>query len=73
MNEEEILYLDTLKKSIKLDFKLKNNIIEFDGDYWHNNPKSKKRDLERDLELKNMDIKYLGLRKKIFIKIKMKL
>lgn len=37
LNKEETFYRDN--KIIKVDFKYKNKIIEFNGDYWHANPK----------------------------------
>lgn len=73
LNEEETLYLNGLKKSIKLDFKLNNNIIEFDGDYWHSSLKAKKRDCERDIELKKYGYKILRISEKDFNKNQQKI
>jgi len=42
LNEEQLFY--NSNNIIKVDFKYKNNIIEFNGDYWHANPKIYKKD-----------------------------
>lgn len=42
LNEEQLFY--NHNNVIKVDFKYKNNIIEFNGDYWHANPEIYKED-----------------------------
>jgi hypothetical protein len=49
LNDEYIIYThQEWGKLIKLDFKYKNKIIEFDGDYWHSKPEQIKKDKLRD-------------------------
>jgi very-short-patch-repair endonuclease len=39
-----------------------NLVIECDGDYWHNLPENKKRDREKNLLYKQLDLKLIRLR-----------
>lgn len=68
LNKEFILFIhQPWGKLISLDFKYKNKIIEFDGDYWHSKPKQIIKDKLRDdylikcnykiLRVKEMDYK----------------
>ena len=43
-NNELYLFSEDLKVGCRYDFTYKNKIIEFNGDYWHANPKKFKED-----------------------------
>ena len=45
-NGEWFIYDNERKNISKFDFKYKNKIIEFNGDYWHRNPKIYTQDVE---------------------------
>jgi len=58
-NGEEIFYVnDNGLRTIFVDFKYGNKIIEFDGDYWHSTDEQKEKDNKRDefLKLKGYEI-----------------
>jgi len=58
-NGEEIFYVNSNGlKTIFVDFKYGNKIIEFDGDYWHSKKEQKEKDIKRDefLKLKGYEI-----------------
>ena len=70
-NGEEIFYINKFGlKCIFVDFKYKNKIIEFDGDYWHNKPEQIIQDKLRDEYLTSVGYEILRVKESEYIKNK---
>jgi very-short-patch-repair endonuclease len=74
LNGEEVFHVnqDDLK-IIMVDFKCGNRIIEFDGDYWHDNTKQKIIDKKRDEYLKSKGYNIMRIWESEYLKNKNKI
>lgn len=63
LNSEYIFFVwEEWASIISVDFKYKNKIIEFDGDFWHSSEKQKSLDILRDSYLVNKNYKILRIK-----------
>lgn len=73
LNEEFSFYIwENNMTIINVDFKLGNNIIEFDGEYWHSRPEQIKKDKERDEYLIKKGYNLLRVKERDYYKDKEK-